>query len=447
MIDGRRTGLEPRMKDAKDVIPWKVTDISIRPYEGYWSMNPSIHFDGQTWRCVLRCCDYAMPDGVTVRSKNARSVGQQTKNAMVLFNPATWRPIEIFKMHEKDDLPREACPHVGYEDMRIFWTNKGGLQGIAASLHLRRDREQRATDKDRPQHQPPEQVLVSFDAQYNIVAAQPIRGDGWSGTPQKNWVPFDACAEPRFLHSIAKGSMYDARGPVHGEAARARPSTKGQPVSHTAAATTAATAPISHADPEVMTAADKASQDHDRSKAPKRQVPVRGGDVRIVRGGRLQLDAMTSRPSSRQAPRGSPRSAPARTGDEATRLMGSGRILLPRYEGLRGGSQLVQIADDAWIALAHEMKFVSGRKYYWHTWYAVDGLGKMRAVSEPMKLAENGIEFAAGLAITGDRVVVSFGVDDMNCRIGETSLAAVMATLQPIERGSRGDRTVRSAEP
>ena len=61
------------MKDAKAVIPWKVTDISIRPYDGFWSMNPSIHFDGQLWRCVLRCCDYAMPDGITIRSKHART--------------------------------------------------------------------------------------------------------------------------------------------------------------------------------------------------------------------------------------------------------------------------------------------------------------------------------------------------------------------------------------
>ena len=131
------------MKDAKDVIPWKVTDLALRPYEGYWSFNPSIHFDGQLWRCVLRCCDYAMPDGVTIRSKSAGHVGQQTKNAMVILDPTTWRAVEIFKMHELDRLPRESCPHVGYEDMRLFRTDTGGLQGIAASLHLRRERRAR----------------------------------------------------------------------------------------------------------------------------------------------------------------------------------------------------------------------------------------------------------------------------------------------------------------
>ena len=80
------------------------------------------------------------------------------------------------------------------------------------------------------------------------------------------------------------------------------------------------------------------------------------------------------------------------------------------------------------------MKFVSGRKYYWHTWYLVDSRGKMIAVSDPMKLASAGIEFAAGIAVAGDRVIVSFGVDDMDCRLGETSLSAVLETLVPIKR-------------
>jgi predicted GH43/DUF377 family glycosyl hydrolase len=49
-----------------------------------------------------------------------------------------------------------------------------------------------------------------------------------------------------------------------------------------------------------------------------------------------------------------------------------------------------------------------------------------------MKLAEAGIEFAAGLVIDGDRVVVSFGVDDMQCWIGETRLSAVIDLLRPV---------------
>jgi hypothetical protein len=109
-------------------------------------------------------------------------------------------------------------------------------------------------------------------------------------------------------------------------------------------------------------------------------------------------------------------------------------VHLPKYEGLRGGSQLVRVGDEGWLGIAHEMKFVSGKKFYWHTWYLVDSRGKMKAASEAMKLAPGGIEFAAGLAIAGERVVVSFGVDDMECWIGETTLSAVMETLRPIDR-------------
>ena len=426
------------MKDAEDVIPWKVTDISIRPYDGYWSFNPSIHFDGDTWRCVLRCCDYAMPDGVTIRSKNARPAGQQTKNAMVIFDPKSWKAVQVFKMHENDRLLRESCPHVGYEDMRIFRTDKGGLQRIAAALHLSRDREPRAAAAAMmPQHQPPEQVLLSFDENYDIVDAHPIRGDGWSGTPQKNWVPFDHCAEPRFLYSIDKGTMFGDRGTLRGGEARVRPSASERVVqSEPSDPIVAHTAPPLKPPPPHNHDQDRGGEDQGkRAKSPDRRPPrIRGGDVRIVRGGRIKLDAMVSRPSSRPSTHSSQRVPQMRSTDDSTRVMGSGRMLLPKYDGLRGGTQLVRVAEDAWLGVGHEMKFVNGKKHYWHTWYLVDSRGKMMATSEPMKLAQEGIEFAAGMAIDGDRVVVSFGVDDMDCRLGETSLSAVMEMLRPIGR-------------
>ena len=442
------------MKNAKDVIPWKSTDISIRPYEGFWSFNPSVHFDGQRWICVLRCCDYAMPDGVTVRSKSARSAGQQTKNAMAILDPQTWQAVQIFKMREKDTYPRQPCPHMGYEDMRIFRTDKGGLQGIAAALHLSRrdEKDERVFDprasEATPQHQPPEQVLLSFDENYDIVAAQPIRGDGWSGTAQKNWVPFDHAAEPRFLYSIDRGTMFDDRGRLHGDAARVKPSITA-PITASITAPAVASggvldpraAPLSVAAPveAPVSGGDGESIDGDgddkreRNKKSRRPPTIRGGDVRVVRGGRIKLDTILSRPSSRPSSRAA-RSAVARSGDDSTRMMGSGRMLLPTYTGLRGGTQLVRVAEDAWLGVGHEMKFVSGKKYYWHVWYLVDSRGKMISASEPMKFAANGIEFAAGMAIDGDRVVVSYGVDDMESWLGETSLSAVMDVLVPVHR-------------
>lgn len=428
------------MKDAKDLIPWEVTDISIRPFEGYWSFNPSIHFDGTVWRCVLRCCDYAMPDGVTVRSNRAL-MGQQTKNAMVIFDPKDWAPIQIYKMHERDDLPRAPTPHAGYEDMRLFKTDAGGLQGIAASLHLKRGSD--ATlhnplhNQLGPQSQPPEQVVLSFDDEYNMVAAQPIRGGGWSGTPQKNWVPFDDCAEPRFLYSIGKGTMFDAGGSVHGDRATVRPSIRSS--SAILPVRCADIPPLASASPPSVEAVttqcaerkpEEPGQDdrRARSRRPDLRTMIRGGDVRIVRGKRAA-------PSMSASPRVPLRPAAVmRGGDESTRMLGTGRMLLPRYEGLRGGTQLVRVDDGSWLGIGHEMKFANGKKYYWHVFYLVDAQGVMMAVSEPMKLASNGIEFAAGMAVDGDRVVVSFGVDDMASRLGETRLSAVMERLQKIDQ-------------
>ncbi len=99
-----------------------------------------------------------MPDGRTIRSPKA-GPGHQTKNAMVILDPQTWKPIQIFKMRELDETPRTASANIGFEDMRIFKTDRGGLQGIAASLHLKRDTVPAAGGS---QHQPPEQVLLSF---------------------------------------------------------------------------------------------------------------------------------------------------------------------------------------------------------------------------------------------------------------------------------------------
>jgi len=405
------------MKYAHDLIPWNVTDISIRPYEGLWSFNPSIHFDGDRWLCTLRCADYAMPGGVTIRSKSSR-VGQQTKNAMVLFDSTTWQPKQIFKMHEKDGLARETCSHAGFEDMRIFWTAKHGLQGIAASLHLKRGHR---TVDGKSTHQPPEQVLLSFDDQFDIVAARPIRGDGWSGSPQKNWVPFNFVEEPRFLYSIDKGTMFSVDGALHGAAARAthtRP--QKSPIEDSVLAKEAPSAETAAAFPAPTVPAPQTP----RERSARRPPPVRGGDVRILRGGRMAIDTVSSRPASRAAS----------VAFDGTRRMGGGRIALSKYPGLRGGSQLVRVDDDAWLGIGHEMKFVNAKKYYWHAFYLVDSTGSMLAVSEPFKLVQNGIEFAAGMALDGDRLVISFGVDDMECRIGETRLSAVMERLHSIAR-------------
>src|SRR4029077_19065393 len=313
-------------------------------------------------------------------------------NAMVIFDPKEWSPIQIFKLHERDDLPRSPTPHAGYEDMRLFKTDAGGLQGIAASLHLKRGRAGDGTGHQvlgpfqlGPQSQPPEQVLLSFDDEYNIVGAEPIRGEGWSGTPQKNWVPFDDCAEPRFLYSIGKGTMFDVGGSVHGDRALVKPSLRSSSAIFPARVPAGNGPRAAPPEPIFARRDERKSKEPDpgdrgaRSRRPDLRMMVRGGDVRIVRGKRSISPALVS-------PRPLPRPVTvSRGGSDSTRMLGSGRILLPRYEGLRGGTQLVRVDDEAWLGIGHEMKFVNGKKYYWHVFYLVDSQGLMRAVSEPMK--------------------------------------------------------------
>ena len=337
-------------------------------------MNPSIHFDGRLWRCALRCADYCMRGGETIRSPKAKPGESRTKNAMVIFDPASWKPVEIYKMSEHDELPRATSGSVGYEDIRLFRTDRHGLQGIAASLHLRR------TDRRDPLA---EQVLLSFDEAYNIMDARPIRGGSWSGSPQKNWVPFDHCAEPRFLYSIDKGTMFDDSGELRARDATVRPSTRPR----------RSYAP----DDRTIRRAQERAQEIERERAREERRRERSQEER--------------------------RRPPTRTD-----------VQVASYEGLRGGTQLVLVGEDAWLGIGHAMKFVDNLKYYWHVWYLVDSRGKMKSASPPMKLAPNTIEFAAGIAVDGERVVVSFGVDDMESRLGETKLSAVLEILQPIER-------------
>lgn len=405
------------MKAVQDLIPWRVIDLAHRPFgSGFWSFNPSIHFDGETWRCVLRCCDYCMPSGRTVRSKNAGPTGQQTRNAMVVLDPTTWRAAHIYKMHERDGLVRATTPHVGFEDMRLFRTDAGGLQGIAASLHLRRGVQKSALEGS-PQSQPPEQVILSFDEEYNIVAARPIRGDGWGG-PQKNWVPFDDVAEPRFLYSIGKGTLFDLQGRLGGDAKLVRPSARARPL------------PV-RPPQEVSSPVPSTNEEPRRSEPrPARDLRtrLRGGDVQLMRGGRMMLEAGSSHPARSSHPT---RRITGKQGETGGVRVMNGRVSLPKYEGLRGGSQLIRVEDNAWLGVGHEMTFVEGRKYYWHVFYVVDDRGALVGTSEPCKLSPTGIEFAAGMAVDGDRVVISFGVDDMESKLGETSLEALMRKVRP----------------
>ena len=352
-----------RVPPATDFITWEARELAVRPYDGFWCFNPSIHDDGddKLLRCSIRCADYGMPGGVQIRGPKAgKHSGVTSRNVIAHLDRDTLRVRDVFPVAERDGLPRNRAANRGFEDMRLFRTESGGLQGIAAAAHLERPSIVGDT-------YPPEQVLVTFDKNYAIIEAVPIRGAAW-GQAQKNWSPFDNASEPMFLYSIGRGIVFDTKGPIRGWGPELEPP------------------------PE-------------KPKGPVRRPPVAAG------------------PAS---------NSEIRSAAQAHQLTPTLVASKSQYHGLRGGTQLVHIGNNQWLGLGHEMMLVQARKYYWHTWYIVNSDGELTHTSPAMKLAAEGIEFAAGMAIIGDRVIVSYGVDDAECRIAETELSQIMNVIEEV---------------
>jgi tetratricopeptide (TPR) repeat protein len=84
---------------------------------------------------------------------------------------------------------------------------------------------------------------------------------------------------------------------------------------------------------------------------------------------------------------------------------------------LRGGSQLVASARGGYVYLAHEA-IDMGRRSYLHRLVWVSSALKITDVSEPFFFEMRGsIEFAAGLARIGDKLIASYGVKDREAKL------------------------------
>ncbi len=95
---------------------------------------------------------------------------------------------------------------------------------------------------------------------------------------------------------------------------------------------------------------------------------------------------------------------------------------------LRGGSQAVRI-DGGWIYVAHEVSMFDSGSIYLHRFVRIGDDFTVQSVSEPFCFVDRQIEFAAGLAIDGGRLLVSFGTMDRQAWIARFDTAAVLAAL------------------
>ena len=114
---------------------------------------------------------------------------------------------------------------------------------------------------------------------------------------------------------------------------------------------------------------------------------------------------------------------------------------------VRGGSQLQELPDGRYLAIIHEAdvkktkiyvprmfvtKNISVRTYV-HRFATYDQSGMLLGLSPRVKLSDTRIEFAAGLVIVGDDVLVSYGYKDVASYLGRLKLQVVLGSIEEIE--------------
>lgn len=135
--------------------------------------------------------------------------------------------------------------------------------------------------------------------------------------------------------------------------------------------------------------------------------------------------------------------------------VGSGRVrgeLAGRAGELRGGSGIVRLGLGSesggggglciahwtdwreWESLVPETFGIKkGRmRWYSHAFCWIGENGGVEAVGPAFRFFRSGIEFAAGLRVLGDRVLVSLGREDIEAWVGEVDLARVLRSLESV---------------
>jgi tetratricopeptide (TPR) repeat protein len=96
-----------------------------------------------------------------------------------------------------------------------------------------------------------------------------------------------------------------------------------------------------------------------------------------------------------------------------------------------GGSQVIGV-DGGYLCLIHDrVNFDDGSRIYHHRWVWFDADWRLSRLSPPFAIQESGIEFAAGLAQSGETLIFSYGVRDREAWLATVPLAEVLALLEP----------------
>lgn len=282
----------------------------------YVPMNPSVHFDGAQWRCLVRAVNYRIGDG-----RYYGYGGDEIRTRNYLLELTSGLDVErVVEARDCDPTPRSDFPVHGFEDCRLVY-----LRGKPLAT---------ATVCDMNPYGDREIAILEIDPDdYRVRRATPVRGP-WGAHHQKNWMPLVDGDRLRVVYSLLPEVTLDLTPVATGDA----------------------------------------------------------GDVVVESHGTTSFE-------------------PGR---------------------LRGGSQGVRIPD-GWLFVVHAVtvdEAGEGRTYL-HRFVKMSTEMRVVAASEPFYFLRRGIEFCAGLAVDGDRLVVSFGVEDREAYLGELCLRRVLDGLCP----------------
>ena len=102
----------------------------------------------------------------------------------------------------------------------------------------------------------------------------------------------------------------------------------------------------------------------------------------------------------------------------------------PCQHRIRGGSPLVRWNEHYFLGIVHADRMeLHGKLYYCHHFALFSAALDLLEVSTPFFLRRKGIEFACGLAIQGDDVLVSYGISDRSAAISRIPRSTVTALL------------------
>ena len=122
------------------------------------------------------------------------------------------------------------------------------------------------------------------------------------------------------------------------------------------------------------------------------------------------------------------------------------RDLNDEIKNFRGGSNLWDLGDSTYLAIGHKtyikkIEYFCSRRFgvvgaelrnYEHRFARYDYYGKLIQLSKPFQFISGGIEFAAGLVVLDNQVVVSFGKNDAASYLASINLDKVMEMLRDV---------------